>query len=82
MQNILFFVPFSWSVVLVNIGGNLLGFFMIQLLLNYAQPSREWQASTLVDPWTSAALLAFLDTICLAGAACTGGPCGQGNCCG
>ncbi len=58
MQNPLRYVPFSWCVVLVNVGGNLLGFFMV--LLNYAHPSREWQISSLVDVRTSSVLLAFL----------------------
>jgi adenylate cyclase len=60
MQNPLLFLPFSWCVVLVNVGGNLLGFFMVQLLLNYAHPSREWQISSLVDIRTSIALLVVL----------------------
>ncbi len=60
MHNPLLSLPFSWCVVLVNVGGNLLGFFIVQLLLNYAHPSREWEISSLVDARTSIALLAFL----------------------
>lgn len=60
MQNPLVSLPFSLCVVLVNVGGNLLGFFTVQLLLSYARPSQEWEISTLVDARTSIALLAFL----------------------
>lgn len=60
MQNIFKALPFSWCVVLVNVGGNLVGFFVVQLLLHYAQPSREWHIAAVVDTATSIALLAFL----------------------
>lgn len=60
MKRLLISLPFSWCVILVNVGGNLLGFFVVQLLLNYALPSREWEISTLVDARTSMALLTVL----------------------
>jgi adenylate cyclase len=60
MHNPLLFLQFSWCVVLVNVGGNLLGFFIVQLLLHYAHPAGEWEISGLVDAPTSIALLAFL----------------------
>jgi adenylate cyclase len=60
MKKLLQSLPFSWCVVLVNVGGNLIGFFVVQILLNYAQPGREWQGAGLIEAKTNMVLLSIL----------------------
>jgi adenylate cyclase len=52
--------PFSWSVVCINVGANLVGFFLVQVLLWYAQPLKQWHQMSFPGWKTSVALLAFL----------------------
>lgn len=52
--------PFSWMVVCINVGANLVGFFLVQVLLRYAQPVEEWHQMSFPGWKTSAGLLVFL----------------------
>lgn len=51
---------FSWIVVSVNVGANLVGFFVVQILMHYAQPLDRWRNALLLEWKTSAILLAVL----------------------
>lgn len=51
---------FGWRVVLINVGSNLVGFFVVQLLLRYAQPLEEWRQFSELDRLTNLALLSVL----------------------
>ena len=51
---------FSWMVVIVNVGANLVGFFVVQILMHYAQPLDQWRKELLLEWRTSAILLAVL----------------------
>ncbi len=51
---------FSWMVVLINVGSNLVGFFLVQLLLSKAYPLEEWHRVSALDREANLALLAFL----------------------
>ena len=53
-------MPFSWCVVLVNVGANFVGFFVVQLLLHYSQPVRAWEGVAIIEPRTTMLLLALL----------------------
>jgi len=52
--------PFTWMVVTINVGGNLAGFFVVQLLLHYAQPLEEWNNVALPSMEANLIMLAFL----------------------
>lgn len=47
-------------VVCINVGANLIGFFLVQVLLHYAQPVDQWHGTSLPGWKTSAWLLALL----------------------
>lgn len=51
---------FRWRVVALNVGSNLIGFFMVQLLLRFAQPIEEWRRFSELDRVTNFVLLSFL----------------------
>lgn len=51
---------FKWRVVAVNVGSNLVGFFIVQLLLRYAQPVEEWRQFSDLDRFINVALLLVL----------------------
>jgi class 3 adenylate cyclase len=52
--------PFTWMVVTINVGGNLAGFFVVQLLLHYAQPLEEWNKVAAPSMEANLIMLAFL----------------------
>ncbi|MFH1116189.1 MAG: adenylate/guanylate cyclase domain-containing protein [Pseudomonadota bacterium] len=52
--------PFSWLVVCINVGANLVGFFLVQVLLRYAQPVDQVHWMSVMDWKTSVCLLALL----------------------
>lgn len=60
LSNLVLGLPFRWMVVAVNVGGNLLGFFLIQLLLLYAQPLEEWDKISAFAWKANIGLLAIL----------------------
>lgn len=51
---------FRWRVVGLNVGSNLVGFFVVQLLLRYAQPVEEWRHFSDLDQLTNLILLSVL----------------------
>jgi adenylate cyclase len=51
---------FSWMAVCVNVGANLVGFFVVQALMHYAQPVDQWRSSLVLEWRTSAILLCVL----------------------
>lgn len=53
-------VSFKWRVITINIGSNLAGFFIVQLLLRYAQPLEEWRQFSDLDRITNFVLLSVL----------------------
>ncbi len=55
-----FRLPFSWMVVCINVGSNLVGFFLVQVLLGYAQPLKSWHRSFIPDLGDALMLLAIL----------------------
>jgi adenylate cyclase len=55
-----FRMPFSWMVVCINVGSNLVGFFLVQVLLGYAQPLKSWHKSLILDVRDALTLLAIL----------------------
>lgn len=44
----------------INVGSNLVGFFLVQILLGYAQPFKSWQRVLIADINDALALLAIL----------------------
>jgi adenylate cyclase len=36
-------LPFLWRLIIINIGSNLIGFFLVKSLLRYAQPVGNWE---------------------------------------
>jgi adenylate cyclase len=60
MKRTLTRLRFSWCVVMVNVGANFVGFFVVQLLLHYSLPAREWQAVAFIDTKASMLLLSLL----------------------
>lgn len=53
-------LSFGSRVVAINVGSNLAGFFIVQLLLRYAQPLEEWRQFSDLDRLTNFALLGAL----------------------
>ena len=51
---------FRWRVVTINVGSNLVGFFIVQLLLRYAHPVEEWRQFSDLDRIINFALLSVL----------------------
>ncbi|MGC9028172.1 MAG: adenylate/guanylate cyclase domain-containing protein [Desulfomonilaceae bacterium] len=51
---------FAWMVVAINVGGNLVGFFLVQLLIAYAQPFEHWQGFAGPSLKANLAILAVL----------------------
>lgn len=51
---------FTWMVLVINVGGNLAGFFVVQLLLHYAQPLEEWNRVAVPSLEANLVMLAFL----------------------
>ncbi len=47
-------------VVIINVGGNLVGFFLVQLLIEYAQPFENWQSIARPSLEANLAILAVL----------------------
>jgi class 3 adenylate cyclase len=60
MNRFLSTIPFSWIVLGINIGSNLAGFFLVQVLLGNAYPQEEWHRMAALDSGTNLALLAVL----------------------
>lgn len=47
-------------VVLVNVGANLVGFFVVQVLMHYAQPLGQWRSAFVLEWRANAILLSIL----------------------
>ncbi len=60
MNTLLSRLPFSWMVVCINVGSNLAGFFLVQMLLSRAYPMEEWHRVSALDRAANLGLLAFL----------------------
>ncbi|MFH0824288.1 MAG: adenylate/guanylate cyclase domain-containing protein [Pseudomonadota bacterium] len=50
----------SWMVVLINVGCNLVGFFIVQIMLHFACPFFRTHGGYALDPTLNALLLAFI----------------------
>jgi adenylate cyclase len=51
---------FSWTVVFINVGANVAGFFLVQVLLRYAQPQIVWEEIQSISAKYVLGILAFL----------------------
>jgi adenylate cyclase len=53
-------LPFLWRLIVINVGSNLIGFFLVQVLLRYAQPVQDWGRFHDLEKQTNFFLLSFL----------------------
>lgn len=58
-------LPFLWRLIVINIGSNLIGFFLVQSLLRYAQPVGNWEHIQSLDRQTNVVLLSVLVPIAI-----------------
>jgi len=54
-----------WRLIVINIGSNLIGFFLVQSLWRYAQPVGNWEHIQGLDRQTNVVLLSLLVPIAI-----------------
>ena len=52
--------PFLLRLIVINVGSNLVGFFLVQCLLRYAQPVENWDQIRSLDNQMNLVLLSVL----------------------